>query len=233
MATISLAAGLTRSLETAGIQVVSVSIGDFTNRATWNVQFGPDVTQEQIDAAAVIVATYEPSMASPKVRLRTFKEDDSGQSTPNPDGTGSVDPSVEHVLVPEPPMGYVSIPGSAAIQCDSDRLYVTCHILLNRTGNPVDPTIEVDWMPQENVGDRAILGATIRLTPAALVGGEYFFQMPVFPIVHGFNILASWSHATPSSAIRTRCTTYEVPIEQFDFSRVRQMVGPFPRLTTV
>lgn len=233
MATISLAGGLTRALELSGIPVVSVSIGDFVDRSTWRVQYGPDVTQAQIDAGAVIVQTYDPSMASPKVRLRTFMENDSGQSIANADGTGSVDPSVEHVLVPEPPMGYVSVPVNAAIQCDSDRVLVACQMVLNRTGNPVDPTIDVQWMPQENVGDRAILGMTIKLTPVALVGGEFMIQAPVFPIVHGFNILASWSFATPSSAIRTRCTTYEVPIEQFDFSRVRQMGGAYPRLTTV
>jgi hypothetical protein len=54
-----LAAGLLRALERAGIPVLAVSIGNDVDRTTWRVDFKPEATSAQRDAAAAICASYD------------------------------------------------------------------------------------------------------------------------------------------------------------------------------
>lgn len=246
-----LASLLHAALTRMGIPVVSVSIGDDADRSTWEITYGEEATDDQKTLGAAIMATFDPSVATANgVRLIVTMENDSGQSTPidgpNGEKLSSVDPSVEHILIPEPRPGYVMVPLYAGVQCDSDRDLVVWQALLNpvkhvvpadTTTEPVfhpadTPGVEIVWQDQENIRN-AVCGPSMRLTRDALVGGEYFLSVPVFPIVHGLNILSSWSYATGGSAIRSRSVCVEVPMASFDWSRLSACTGPFPRLTTI
>ena len=163
------------------------------------------------------------------VKFFAHKEDDSGHSGAN------VDPSYEHVLVPEPDPGFVRIPIIASIQADGLRPFTTCHALLNPTnvvgGVPVfEPGVDVTWQNQNNVRN-ALIYWSAKLTPAVMQGGEYFLPVPVFPIFRGLNILASWSYV--DGAIRTRCFSVQVPLAEFDWSKAQWPLGFQSRHTTV
>lgn len=54
----TVALGLTRALERAGIPIVGVSIGRRLHRSTWRVDFHPSATLGQRDAAAQICEQY-------------------------------------------------------------------------------------------------------------------------------------------------------------------------------
>ena len=41
--------------------VVGLSIGDRNNRATWRIDFAPEATQQQKDAAAAVIASFDPN----------------------------------------------------------------------------------------------------------------------------------------------------------------------------
>lgn len=62
MADSMLAARVVRVLERQGIPIVSVSIGDATNKATWLVTYQPSATQLQRDAGAAAIAAYDPTL---------------------------------------------------------------------------------------------------------------------------------------------------------------------------
>lgn len=149
--------------------------------------------------------------------LDVHQDMDSGAARP-----GHVDPSTEIALFPRPQLGMVRVPVWASIQSDGPEPLVTCHGILRR----VD--LGVGWLTHP---DTCILW-TVKLTPAAMIGGEYFVPVPLFPIPEGWEIIASWSYATGAHALRTRAVSVEVPAATFDWGRASSL--PLTaRMTTV
>ena len=148
--------------------------------------------------------------------LQTHQELRSGAAA-----SGHVDPSTEQLLFPTPDPGMVRVPLYAAIQSDGPEKLVTCHGILRRAN------VEWWWATEPDT----IILWTIKLTPAAMVGGEYFVPVPVFPIPEGFEVIVSWSYATGAHALRTRAVSVQLPALTFDWSTARPLAGA-PQLTT-
>mgnify|MGYP001619925716 CR=1 FL=1 len=134
-------------------------------------------------------------------------------------------------------MGAVRVPLSASIQCDSQQPFVVCHGRLERTEGPLEPGIDVS----EFLTGPSFMGTppravhllwSLKLTPPVLSGGEFFIPVAAFPLIHGTILVAEWSYATGSDAVRTRATCVDVPIETFDWSRVQPVTGT-PRHSVV
>ena len=147
--------------------------------------------------ALVIVLLSTVSHASAQTFFETHQDNTSGAAQ-----SKHVDPSTDLMLFPAPYAGWVRVPLYAAIQSDGPELLVTCHGILRRispagTGWTLDPDTIILW--------------TIKLTPAAMVGGEYFVPVPLFPVPEGFEIIASFSYATGAHALRTRAVSVQVP----------------------
>lgn len=136
--------------------------------------------------------------------------------------TGAVDPSTEMMLLPSPSPGMVRVPLWGGIQADGPEPLVTCHAVLR----PVD--LGADWA----LDPRTCILWTVKLTPAAMVGGEFFIAVPLFPLPEGWEVIASWSYQTLTHPLRTRAVSVEVPAASVDWSRY-QMPLLQPRLTTV
>lgn len=137
--------------------------------------------------------------------------------------SGMVDPSTDMLLLPEPPTGFIRHPLYASIQSDGGEPLVTCHGILRHAHAiaetwATDPTTCILW--------------TVKLTPLAMVGGEYFVPVPAFDLPYGWEIIASWSYATGAHALRTRAVSVLIPEGQFDWNHSRPLPGD-PRLTTV
>lgn len=49
--------------------IVGVSIGDKNNKATWRIDFTPEATSKQQEAAAKVVLDFSPTPAKPIVSL--------------------------------------------------------------------------------------------------------------------------------------------------------------------
>ena len=149
--------------------------------------------------------------------LQPHSDNSSGKSV-----SGRVDPSEDMLLLPPPPAGFVRHPLWAAIQSDGPELLVTCHGILRRTplvaAWATDPSTIILW--------------TVKLTPVAMVGGEYFVPVPAVPLPVGWEIIASWSYATGAHALRTRAVSVLLPADTYDWSQARPLAGD-PRLTTV
>ena len=135
--------------------------------------------------------------------------------------SGHVDPSTEIMFFPAPDVGMVRVPLYAAIQSDGPEKLVTCHGILRRS--PAGPL----WMLDPDT----IILWTVKLTPVAMVGGEYLVPVPLFPIPEGFEVIASWSYAAGAHAVRTRAVSVQLPAETFDWSTARPLAGA-PQLTT-
>lgn len=137
--------------------------------------------------------------------------------------SGMPDPDSNMLLLPEPPAGFVRHPLFASIQSDGAELLVTCHGILRRT-----PAIAATWQTDPTT---CILW-TVKLTPLAMVGGEFFIRVDAIDLPAGWEIIASWSFATGAHALRTRAVSVLIPEGSFDWSRARPLLGN-PRLTTV
>ena len=149
--------------------------------------------------------------------LITHHDQASGAATP-----GHVDPSTDISFLPPPPPDCVRVPLWAAIQSDGPEPLVTCHGILRR-----DPALP-GWATDP---DTCLLW-TVKLTPAAMVGGEYFVAVPLFPIAPGWEVIASFSYATGAHALRTVAVSILAPAATYDWTRARATPGQ-PRLTTV
>ena len=168
------------------------------------------------------------------IALKTFEENSSGSSV-----AGSPDPERWQLLLAGPPIGMVRVPLSLAVQCDSQQPYVTCHGRLEATDDgPQEPAVDISEFLTccSTLGTQPPRGVQIlwsmKLTPPVLVGGEYFIPVPGFPLIHGTMLAVGWSYATSRDAVRTRAVCVDVPIEQFDWSRVQPLTGA-PRHSVV
>ena len=148
--------------------------------------------------------------------LRVYQDNATGAAA-----SGHVDPSTEIMFLPSPPAGVVRVPLFAAIQSDGPEPLVTCHGILRRS--PAGPGWATD-------PDTCILW-TVKLTPEAMVGGEYFIPVSLFPIPCGREVIASWSYATGAHALRVRAVCVDLPEAGYDWSRAQPLPG-CPRLTT-
>ena len=133
------------------------------------------------------------------------------------------DPATNMLLLPAPPEGWVRVPLYASIQSDGAEALVTCHGILRRV-----PAAAATWLTDPTT----IILWTVKLTREAMVGGEYFVPVPVFPLPFGWEIIASWSFATGGHALRTRAVSVLLPADTFDWSQARPLPGD-PRLTTI
>ena len=137
--------------------------------------------------------------------------------------TGHVDPSTDMLLLPTPPAGFVRHPLFTSIQSDGPERLVTCHGILRRT-----PADKLTWKTDPTT----VILWTVKLTPIAMVGGEYFVPVPAFPLPEGWEIIASWSYATGAHALRTRAVSVLLPANTYDWSQARPLAGD-TRLTTI
>ena len=135
--------------------------------------------------------------------------------------SGAVDPATDTAFLPAPTPGKVRVPLWAGIQADGPEPLVVCHGILRRS--PAPP----NWLTHP---ETCILW-TVKLTPLAMVGGEYFVQVPLFPIPEGWEVIASWSYQTIGRPLRTRAVSVEVPAETFAWGQAWPMAFQ-PRMTT-
>ena len=148
--------------------------------------------------------------------MQVFQDNATGQAA-----SGQVDPSTEVMFLPGPWPGMVRVPLYAAIQSDGPELLVTCHGILRRA--PAGPSWATD-------PETCILW-TVKLTPVAMVGGEYFVPVSLFPIPYGWEVIASFSYATGAHAVRVRAVSVDVPESTYDWSHARPTPAS-PQLTT-
>lgn len=139
-------------------------------------------------------------------------------------GSGGA-PNTYQILLPEPSVGMVRIPLLAAIQSDGPDAVKICHGCLKLSGNPFDPLWDEVWTP--------CLLWSVKLTSVAMVSGEFWLQVPAFPIVRGTYLEVEWADSLNGAhAFRTRSISVEVPASTYDWSRAHSLPMDV-RLTTV
>ena len=144
----------------------------------------------------------------------------------HPPGGAWVGANIQQILVPEPDAGMVRVPLLANIQNDGGvKSPYYCHGILRRTASPLDPAWT--WTLSS---PSCILWAR-KLTTEAMVGGEFFFPVDVFPLPRGFEIYAEWSDASGAHCHRTRCVSVQVPAAGFDWTRAATNFGQYRFIT--